>query len=155
MIDVQLTCEIRWNKMVIQIDWISKHLYSYTEDNLIKLINQTCLISKQEKMHFEKKKNERWIFYKFFESEKRNSAQKFTGSFFLKHETQVDWASKIIVLTIPIRQLSFFPCAWIQNIVWKLSTWSNTSSIRLRRRATGLNDTETRTKLLAYRARAQ
>lgn len=77
------------------------YTYSYTEDNLIKLINQTCLISKQEKMHFEKKKNERWIFYKFFESEKRNSAQKFTGSFFLKHETQVDWASKIIVLTIP------------------------------------------------------
>ena len=146
--------EIKWLSRLIGYRNIS-YTYSYTEDNLIKLINQTCLISKQKKMNFEKKKNERWIFYKFFESEKRNSAQKFTGSFFLKHETQVDWASKIIVLTIPIRQLSFFPCAWIQNIVWKLSTWSNTSSIRLRRRATGLNDTETRTKLLAYRARAQ
>lgn len=145
--------EIKWLSRLIGYRNIS-YTYSYTEDNLIKLINQTCLISKQEKMHFEKK-NEKWIFYKFFESEKRNSAQKFTGSLFLKHETQVDWASKIIVLTIPIRQLSFFPCAWIQNIVWKLSTWSNTSSIRLRRRATGLNDTETRTKLLAYRARAQ
>ena len=95
--DVQLTCEIRWNKMVIQIDWISKHLYSCTEDNLIKLINsfffRRCIVLAKWKteLNFSKVKKEFRVsakIYRFVLFKTRNTSKK-------NHR----------IIRIPIRQL--------------------------------------------------